>query len=1137
MTFFYSRRRSSTFKYRRECKYCHRLGHTIFQCWKLHGLPRPSNQKNKGGGEGHTFQASNSDQEHQSSSIQLSFTMEQLDRLYKILESNTLSGSVAPKGTSALFSVSLSRAWIVDSGASDHMTGDSTLFSSYSPCAGNHKIKIADGSFSAIAGKGSVVLSPSLTLKDVLHVPNLSCSLMSVSKLAQDRNCQTNFFRTHCVFQDLNSGKMIGSAKESGGLYYFDIEPESQLPSKPISSCFESFLVLNNNNDDVMLWHSRLGHPSFPYLKHLFPELFRNKDLSLFKCEACEFAKHHRSHFPLQPYKPSKPFSVIHKRKNRHLLEVARALLFASKVPNYLWGEAVLTAAYLINRVPSKVLNFKTPIHIFKECFPNDRVSNDLTLKIFGCTAFVHEHKNISKLEPRAIKCVFVGYSPTQKGYKCFDPKNQKMFVTMDVTFFENKPFFDTHLQGGNLNEDSSQIEDMSFFNSFQTEDMSFFNNLSLPVSQSSKTYTSAPTKNGHDFLSNPTPVMSSELGESEPTFSHEENNENLENNDNDDLIEMPQNNESYKDNRFEAGNKTWKGKVFVRKNHKESDESTSQHCHESELGDDQLPKKRKGKSISVSESRILYPDIDDPVAVRKPVRSCTKYPLSNFISYSNLSSSFSAFTSKLSSVEIPKNVQVALEVPKWREAVLEEMKALEKNKTWSVMTLPDGKKTVGCKWVFTVKYNSDGSIERYKARLVAKGFTQTYGIDYSETFAPVAKLNTVRILLSLVANLDWPLHQLDVKNAFLNGDLEEEVYMDIPPGFEDKFGSNVCKLNKSLYGLKQSPRAWFEKFTYSMKKQGYIQGQADHTLFTKFSQDGKIAVLIVYVDDIVLTGDDIVEMARVKEKLALDFEIKDLGSMRYFLGMSGCRPADTPMDPNAKLWEEGSVPVDTGRYQRLVGKLIYLSHTRPDIAFSVSVVSQFMHSPFEEHLEAVYRILRYLKANPGKGLFFKKTNERNVSIFTDADWAGSVTDRRSTSGYCTYVWGNLVTWRSKKQGVVARSSAEAEFRAMAQGICEGLWIHRVLEELKMKIELSLKLYSDSKAAISIAHNPVQHDRTKHIEIDRHFIKEKLDAGIICLPFVTSSQQTADILTKSLARPTFEHLIGKLGMIDIYAPT
>ncbi|KAK2422570.1 putative mitochondrial protein [Trifolium repens] len=410
---------------------------------------------------------------------------------------------------------------------------------------------------------------------------------------------------------------------------------------------------------------------------------------------------------------------------------------------------------------------------------------------------------------------------------------------------------------------------------------MSFFNNMSLLVSQSSKTYTSAPTENDHDSLSDHTPVMSKELGESEPTFSHEENNENL---DNDGLIEMPQNNDSYKDNRFEAGNKTWKGKVSVRKNHKESDESTSQHYHESEPGNDQLPKKGKGKYIFVSESRILYPDIDDPIAVRKPVISCTKHPISNFISYSNLSSSFSVFTSKLSSVEIPKNVHVALEVPKWREVVLEEMKALEKNKTWSVVTLLKDKKTVGCKWVFTLKYNSDGSIERYKARLVAKGFTQTDGIDYSEIFASVAKFNTVRILLSLAANLDWPLHQLDVKNAFLNGDLEEEVYMDIPPSFEDKFRSNVCKLNKYLYGLKQSSRTWFEKFTQSMKKQGYIQGQADHTLFTKFSPHGKIAILIVYVDDIVLTGDDIVEMTKVKEKLAVDFEIKDLGSMRYFL-------------------------------------------------------------------------------------------------------------------------------------------------------------------------------------------------------------------------------------------------------------
>lgn len=366
---------------------------------------------------------------------------------------------------------------------------------------------------------------------------------------------------------------------------------------------------------------------------------------------------------------------------------------------------------------------------------------------------------------------------------------------------------------------------------------------------------------------------------------------------------------------------------------------------------------------------------------------------------------------SNLDSVTVPIHIEEAWEVPEWRDAVMEEMRALDKNQTWKVVDLPRGKKPVGCKWVFTVKFRADGTIDRYKARLCAKGFTQTYGIDYTETFAPVAKLNTIRVLLSLAANWDWPLHQLDIKNAFLNGELEEEVYMTFPPGFRKRGEENkVCKLQKALYGLKQSPRAWFSRFSKVLIKEGYKQGQSDHTMF--FKQKGeKKTILIVYVDDIVLTGNDDEEMDRLKKVLATEFEVKDLGQMRYFLGMEvarsakgisvsqrkyvldllsetgmlGCKPNETPIDGWYKMKDAGE-PVEKERYQKLVGKLIYLSHTRPDIAFAVSKVSQHMHSPKKMHSEAVYKILRYLKGTPGKGLSFKKSESKGVEVFTDAD-------------------------------------------------------------------------------------------------------------------------------------------------------
>ena len=224
-------------------------------------------------------------------------------------------------------------------------------------------------------------------------------------------------------------------------------------------------------------------------------------------------------------------------------------------------------------------------------------------------------------------------------------------------------------------------------------------------------------------------------------------------------------------------------------------------------------------ETVVVDDSTIEQSDLDLPITVRKHPRACTRHPIDRFVSYKALFFKYCAFVSQLDTIRIPRNIDEAMAIPEWQQAVQEEMDALRQNDTWSIVDLPKGKKPVGCKWVFTPKYRADGSLEKYKARLVAKGFTQIYGEDYTETFAPVAKLNTIRILLSIVVNLDWDLHQLDVKNAFLNGNLREEVYMKLPPGFPGTRDNQVCKLKKSLYGLKQSPRAWFDRFTQVLKR------------------------------------------------------------------------------------------------------------------------------------------------------------------------------------------------------------------------------------------------------------------------------------------------------------------------------
>ncbi|MDO8005633.1 reverse transcriptase domain-containing protein, partial [Candidatus Phytoplasma australasiaticum] len=405
--------------------------------------------------------------------------------------------------------------------------------------------------------------------------------------------------------------------------------------------------------------------------------------------------------------------------------------------------------------------------------------------------------------------------------------------------------------------------------------------------------------------------------------------------------------------------------------------------------------------------------------ATAASITSNVRYPLSQSLSYEKLSPSHKNYTLAISINSEPKTYAEAVVDECWRKAMQAELLALEKTKTWRLMVLPENKKAIGCKWVFKVRHKADGSIERYKARLVAKGYTQTEGIDYLETFSPVVKMTTIRVLLALASKFNWHLHQLDVNTAFLHGDLYEEVYMEPPPGLTVA-PNVVCKLEKSLYGLKQASTQWNAKLTAVLLSCGYTQSKADHSLFTKSSGQDFTAVL-VYVDDLVLAGTSLTEINSLKHVLDDKFSIKDLGVLKYFLGMEVARSSkginlcqrkyaldllssagllasksvSTPMDSTIKLHSaSGPIYHDITSYRRMIGKLVYLTHTRPDLSYAVSHLSQFLDKPTIAHYNAAIRVLKYLKNEPGKGVFFLASSSDKVQGFSDSDWASCIDTR-----------------------------------------------------------------------------------------------------------------------------------------------
>ncbi|RVW51536.1 Retrovirus-related Pol polyprotein from transposon TNT 1-94 [Vitis vinifera] len=678
----------------------------------------------------------------------------------------------------------------------------------------------ANGNTTPVIGEGSLTLTDTLNLDSVLVVPSLDYNLLSVSQITAALSCIVIFWPEFCVIKDIQTRQTIGCGIKQGKLYYLDLQSKdsNKLQQALMADGSEgekkkmTWLCLMKTKDEVNLLFQKF-HKMIETQYNAKVRVLRSDNGGEY--QSSDLQKYLEGHGIIHQTTCSNTpqQNGVAERKNRHLLEVVRASLIAAKTPISYWGEAITSAAYLINRVPSSSINFQTPLQALTNAVVAPTVPN-LPPHVFGCVAFVHLHKHQrTKLTSHALQCVFVGYALHKKGYRCYHPPTRQMYITMDVVFHEDSMCFssESELQG----EYHKEIQTLDYDYHISEEDES-----------------------GQSELVN---QEVGELDMSGQQFGSE-----------DVFTEIPNQSSSVE------GVLNLEPDLFMKR----------------------LPH-RHNRGIP---KPTYEPELSTKV----------KYPMSNYVSTHRLSESNKSFVNQLSTVTIPNSVQEALADPRWKAAMNEEMKSLQKNETWELVECPLGKKPVGCRWIYTVKYKADGSIERFKARLVAKGYTQTYGTDYIKTFAPVAKINTIRVLLSLVANLDWPLQQFDVKNVFLHGELSEEVYMDLPPGcmVSEKQCQKVCKLKKSLYGLKQSPRAWFGRFTKSMRAFGYRQSNLDHTLFLK-KQHGKITALIVYVDDMVVTGNDPEERKALQNYLSREFEMKYLGHLKYFLGIEVSRSSE----------------------------------------------------------------------------------------------------------------------------------------------------------------------------------------------------------------------------------------------------
>lgn len=1072
--------------------------------------------------------------------------------------------------------------FILDSGATEHMVNNKHCFNELIGIGDMH-ISVAKKNQRIVAKhRGSITVKSFFdgkythrTMKNVLYVPDLHCNLMSVRNLT--KNGYEVKFENDCA-RIMKNGKTQFVAHSNGRLYEVTFLMEGNVFAG----------IAGKQVDDVTnnLWHFRLGHLNAADMKILMSKKMvdgingmKINDDDKF-CETCVFSKHTKLSFPRNnkarskrvlelihsdvcgpmsrpawdgsryfvtftddfsratmiycierksevfdkfkeyvamceamhgskiarlktdnggeyssnefkkycaekgiqitytvPYNPQ--MNSIAERLNRTLMERARAMLHASGVDWKFWNEAVITANYLKNRCPTKAFGKqfvdKTPAEIWFGAKPDLSI-----IKVFGSTCYNHiPTENRKKLDTKSEKCIMLGYGATFGTYRIWDVNKNKLIIGRHVTFNER------------------------------------------------------PILNRAKIIE----ISDSEAASEEPqqqNNSEEESSDELDEEELEDTL-VDETDESFAD----ANDKT------IHDTNMEGIGNIGNNIHGTKMGS---TGDINDKVHGVMENNTGNNDLRRSKRIRKPVDRYGDFEYDNF--------EFGNMAHALSANEYVQNDPISLKEagqrsdwPQWKIAVNEEYSSLMKNNTWSLCKLPRGRKTVSCKWVFKLKQKANGEVDKYKARLVARGFTQSKGFDYNETYSPTAKLTTFRVLLAIAVQHDYYIHQMDVKCAFLNGHLNEEIYMNQPEGFENDTDM-VCKLNKSLYGLKQASRMWNERFHKFMSKINFKRCLTDHCLYTKKTEAG-VCYILLYVDDLLIVSGNMKLIKTIKLMLLKEFEMTDLNEANNFLGinivrnntnkitmdqtnyfrkmlqkfgMSDCKGISTPIEVGLHL-ENNDVNNTNNKipYRELIGCITYATlTTRPDLCAATNFFSRFQSCYDDTHFQHAKRMLRYIQDTKHlKMVYEKHDNAETLVGYADADFAGDKNDRKSTSGFVFKVYGNTISWSSKKQPTVSLSSTEAEYIALGGAICEGKWLRGLLHELDIDCNDATIIHEDNQSTMRVAEEPREHQRMKHIDVKYNFIRDSISNNEFKLKYIPTGDQTADIMTKGLGQTSF----------------